>query len=74
MCTGFLNCKTDLHCLASQDISDIDNIVPNVIFSLLIAATSLLALGGLITALQPYFLVGAVRTAACGGRRTGFHG
>lgn len=50
--------------MALQDTSDIDNIVPNVIFSLLIAATSLLALGGLITALQPYFLVGAVRTAA----------
>ena len=50
--------------------------MPNVIFSLLIAATSLLALGGLITALQPYFLLGAVRTAALcalpsvGGRGT----
>ena len=61
---GFSTAKPDLHWLASQDISDIDNVVPNVIFSLLIAATSLLALGGLITALQPYFLVGAVRTAA----------
>ena len=49
---------------APQDTSDIDHIVPNVIFSLLIAAASLVALGGLITALQPYFLVGAVCTAA----------
>ena len=75
MCAwGFSTAKPDLHWLATQDISDIDNVVPNVIFSLLIAATSLLALGGLITALQPYFLVGAVRPAACRGRATGFNG
>ena len=50
---------------ARQDTADIDNSVPHTIFTLLEAATQLLALAVLISILEKFFLAGAVRGPCC---------